>query len=188
MIDICSSTKFLVTEPLAIGPFLHVIEYDPFFETKLPLKLGFEGVEDNICEGVVIRPFQETSLFNGKRIVIKKKNERFAEITGRKVVKGKKQQISPYETPNGSDLFNTLFEDFERYFNSNRFDAVISKIGSVSPNNSQKLMGLLLQDALQDFVKTNEDVAKLSKIEFTLLKKTSFPCAAAVVQGYFSNK
>ena len=89
MHNVCKGTKFLVTEPLARGKLCDVIDYNPYFETTLPDRLGLPKVDDNIAEGVVIKPIKDMTLNSGKRIIIKKKNERFAEITG--VVKTKKK-------------------------------------------------------------------------------------------------
>lgn len=189
-IDVCSATKFITTEPLEIGPFSKVIDYDAHFETKLPARLGFEPVPDNICEGIVIKPVIETCLLSGARVCIKKKNEKFVEITGQSVAEFRKKQQAKGETPlviEGSDLFKSVFDDFGRYFNQNRLDAVISKLGSVTPAESRKLSGLLVQDALEDFLKGNQNVKLLSKVEFNSLKKGAFVLANDVVKDHFNS-
>ncbi len=77
----------------------------------------YKELENNLCEGVVIKPYEvELKSQKGDRVIIKKKNEEFFE---------KKQQ--PKIKP---DRFVDYTKDNEKltpYLNENRFNAVFSK-------------------------------------------------------------
>ena len=77
----------------------------------------YAELENNLCEGVVIKPYEvELKSQKGDRVIIKKKNEEFFE---------KKQQ--PKIKP---DRFVDYTKDTEKltpYLNENRFNAVFSK-------------------------------------------------------------
>ena len=186
MREVCSITSLRTTDPLAQGSFDEVINYDPHFVTKLPELLGFEPVEDNICEGVVIKPNKTQYLQRkgGTRVIIKKKNERFAEITGSKA---KPKKCGFTVTKKGSEELDKALTELQRYFNENRLDAVVSKIGSVTLDQSNKLRGMLAQDALKDFAKMYEDYEKLKPKDIALLGKAAPQLASPVVLKYFED-
>ena len=175
--------------PLQIGPLQELLEYDPFFETTLPALLGLPYVEDNIAEGIVIKPLEPRFLSNGSRVIIKKKNERFAEITGtKKISKPKNQPLPSTSLAGGSPLYGELVEDLKRYMNQNRLDAVISKIGTVTSRDLPRLKGLLARDALEDFEKLSEDYEKLGDEEKGRLKRYAPYLAQPIVEDYFHTK
>lgn len=185
MRELCESTSLLLsTEPLFIGSYEEAIAYDPYFVTTLPPILGLEPVEDNICEGIVVKPIETRHLGNGSRVIIKKKNERFAEITGTKLAKP--AVIKQFQIPKGSDDFNEAVEELQRYFNENRLDAVLSKIGEVTEADFPKLRGLLAQDALKDFAKEYKNYDELSDNDVKFLNTTAPHLSEPIIRDYFA--
>jgi len=130
--------------------------------------LGLPSIEDNICEGVVIRPVEPTYLHNGARVLLKSKNARFAE---KKSVKKRTPKL--FVEPSYSEQLNNLLGIAEDYITENRLNNVVSKIGHVSiPKDTGKLIGLFSKDILEDFMKEHSsDYALLEKNEQKILNK-----------------
>jgi len=103
------------------------LKYPNAFQSKISQWLGLPDIEDNICEGVVIRPVEPQYLRNGTRVLIKNKNARFAE---KKSVKKRNKLFSehvPY-----SDALKSLLPEVEAYVTEARLSNVISHIGEVN--------------------------------------------------------
>ena len=60
-----------------VGRLDDCLDYPPSFPTAIPGELGLPPLEDNLCEGIVIKPLAPISLPDGSRVVIKKKNPAF---------------------------------------------------------------------------------------------------------------
>ena len=70
---------FFYAKTLFRGTLAECLKYPNAFQSKVAEWLGLPAIEDNICEGIVIRPVVPMYLRNGSRVLIKSKNERFAE-------------------------------------------------------------------------------------------------------------
>ncbi|MCK5019958.1 MAG: hypothetical protein KAS32_23080 [Candidatus Peribacteraceae bacterium] len=77
----------------------------------------FECTEDNIMEGVVIKPDIAYYEHNGSQIMIKNKNAKFSED------KKKKQKKEVILTPEQQAILDVI----DQYITNNRFDALMSK-------------------------------------------------------------
>ena len=123
-------------------------------------------------------------LRNGSRVLIKSKNERFAE---RKSAKRRTKlfvEPVPY-----SDELKALIVEGETYVTENRLNNVISHIGEVHfPKDFGKVMGLFSKDVLEDFLKEHGNLyVALEKSEQKLLnKELNKFCTAFVKQVYMS--
>jgi len=120
---------------IATGDFKSVLEINTEFPTVLNPELG------NICEGVVIAPWEPRFLSNGSRVILKKKNKKFLE---KKTVRKKKS--IPTLDPEDEPLYNILMQ----YNTEARANNVASKIGKVTHKEFGKLLGLTVQDMIQD--------------------------------------
>lgn len=142
------------------------------------------AIDDNICEGVVIRPVEPCYLRNGSRVIIKNKNERFAEKKS-----GKKRNKLFAEPVSFSDALKSLILEAETYVNENRLANVVSHIGEVHlPKDFGKVMGLLSKDVLADFLKEHGgEFGALDKCEQkTFNKEVNKFSSALVKQVYMS--
>jgi Rnl2 family RNA ligase len=130
--------------------------------------MGLPPIEDNICEGIVIRPVEPTYLSNGARVVLKNKNARFAE---KKSIKKRAPKL--FVEPSYSEQLNNLLPIVEQYITENRLNNVISKIGQVSiPKDTGKLIGLFSKDILDDFLKEHSgNYAAIEKSEQKILNR-----------------
>ena len=147
--------------------------------------LGLPPMEDNICEGVVIRPVMPTYLRNGSRVLLKSKNIRFAE---KKSVKKREPKL--FEEPSYSEMLNGLLLVAEQYVTENRLNNVASKIGHVSvPKDTGKLIGLFSKDILDDFLKEHSgEYAATEKSEQKILNRHVNSLATNLIKKvYFQN-
>lgn len=101
-----------------------------------------EVVGDNIAEGYVLKPCFPTFLPNGSRVAIKCKNSRFSE----KAKSDKPIKSKAVLTAIDMVALSTLCQ----YATINRVNNVISKIGQVGPKDFGKVMGLTVQDILEE--------------------------------------
>lgn len=133
---------------LFVGTFQECIDFDQKFDSFIPTHLGGERRENNLCEGIVIKPFY-TNLENkyGERLVWKKKNEKFSEVTP-----------TPITEP-------TSIDHLLPYLNHNRIESFASKEGELT----KEKMGIFIPGIAEDIV---EDYGKeVSKEEMKALKK-----------------
>ena len=70
---------FLYAKTLFRGMLNECLQYPNVFQSRISDWLGLPPIEDNICEGIVIRPVEPAYLRNGSRVLLKNKNARFAE-------------------------------------------------------------------------------------------------------------
>ena len=140
---------FFYARTLFKGTLGECLKYPNAFQNKIAEWLGFPAIEDNICEGIVIRPVVPMYLRNGSRVLIKSKNERFAE---KKSVK-KRNKLFAEPVPY-SEALKALIPDVEAYVTEQRLANVVSHIGEVHvPKDFGKIMGLFSKDVLEDFLK-----------------------------------
>lgn len=175
---------FFYAKTLFRGTLIECLRHPNDFQSKIAEWLGLPAIMDNICEGIVIRPVVPMYLRNGSRVLIKSKNDRFAE---KKSVKQRNKLFAepvPY-----SDALKALIEEGETYVTQNRLTNVVSHIGEVHfPKDFGKVMGLFSKDALDDFLKEHGgSYAALEKCEQkSLNKELNKLCTALVKKVYMS--
>lgn len=97
---------------------------------------------DNIAEGYVLKPCYPKFFPNGSRVAIKCKNSKFSEkAKSDKPIKAKVEL---------TDVDKVAFSTLAAYATLNRVNNVISKIGQVGPKDFGKVMGLTVQDILEE--------------------------------------
>jgi len=170
---------FLYAKTLFEGTLDECLAYPNKFPSQISQWLGYPPIEDNVCEGVVIRPVVPTYIGYGDRVLIKNKNERFAEKKGYK-----KHPKVPKEDPVYSDNLNALIAKGSLYVTENRLNNVISHIGQVSmPKDLGKLIGLFSKDILDDFIKeSSADYNNLEKPEQKILNKEINQMATTLIK------
>ena len=182
--EIFETCGFFYAKTLFRGTLAECLKQPNAFQSKIAEWLELPAIEDNICEGIVIRPVTPMYLRNGSRVLIKSKNERFAE---RKSAKRRTKlfvEPVPY-----SDELKALIVEGETYVTENRLAKVVSHIGEVHfPKDFGKVMGLFSKDVLEDFLKEHGNLyTALEKSEQKLLnKELNKFCTALVKQVYMS--
>ena len=177
---------FFYAKTLFSGTLDECLEYPNAFQSKISEWLGLPEIEDNICEGVVIRPVVPMYLSNRDRVLIKNKNARFAE---KKQMK-KRNKIFKDPVPYSEEL-KSLVAEVEAYVNENRLANVISHIGEVSfPKDTGKVLGMFCKDVLEDFLKEHGgEYSGLDKCEQkSLNKEVNKLCSTVLTKEYLSKR
>lgn len=184
-----SEYNIFYAKSLFRGSFNECLEYPNKFNSKIPEWLGLPLLDENICEGVVLRPVTPRFLACGSRVILKNKNEKWEEKSykPKREKKSKKQVVM-------SDDANKLLEEIKLYITENRLRNVLSKLGEVTSKDFGKLLGLLSVDVMTDFKKDNEEkfnelpkdeqktISKLNAIECSNLIRTNF---VNIIDGEF---
>lgn len=130
----------LLVPKLAIASsFKEAMEYPEVFQSTI-----FKIDEENLAEGIVIKPFKEVFVDGqGSVFYIKKKNEKFKE----------QQKVKKIRTETQfSEKVNDMRALFLSYINKNRVESVFSKEGEIqSFKDIGKYISLIHVDALTDF-------------------------------------
>jgi Rnl2 family RNA ligase len=171
-------------QPLFVGNLEECLNFPIEFNSKIPQWLNLPSIENNICEGIIIRPNETKYFYNGKRVIIKKKNEKFLEKKSIKKSKGlQKQQL------NISEECNHLKQVIAAYINENRLNNVISKIGEVTKKDFGLIMKNYNLDILEDFLLDNSGgFIKLVEKEKKYLKKYMGNEATKIIKQYFNKE
>lgn len=177
---------FFYAKTLFSGTLDECLSYPNAFQSKISEWLGLPAIEDNICEGVVIRPVVPMYLSNRDRVLIKNKNARFAEMKQMK----KRNKLFKEPVPFSEEL-KALVAKVEAYVNKNRLANVISHIGEVSfPKDSGKVLGMFCKDVLDDFLKEHGGkYSGLDKCEQkSLNKEVNKLCSIVLTKEYLSKR
>jgi len=175
-------TEFFYAKTLFRGTLNECIKYPNDSPSMISEWLGLPPMDDNTCEGVVIRPVAPTYLHNGARVLLKSKNARFAE---KKAVKKREPRL--FIEPSYSDALNNMLPIVEQYVSENRLDNVVSKIGHVSvPRDTGKLIGLFSKDILDDFLKEHSgEYTALEKSEQKILNRHANALATDLIKKVY---
>ena len=176
---------FFYAKTLFRGTLNECLQYPNDFQSRISEWLGLPPIEDNICEGIVIRPVEPTYLNTGSRVLLKSKNARFAE---KKSVKKRAPKL--FVEPSYSESLNNLLPVVEQYVTENRLNNVVSKIGQISiPKDTGKLIGLFSKDILDDFLKEHSGTyVSIEKSEQKILNQHVNSLATNMIKKvYFRN-
>lgn len=174
---------FFHAKTLFTGTLDECLAYPNAFVSHVPEWLGLPPIEDNICEGIVIRPVIPMFLWNGSRVMIKSKNERFAE---KKAQRGPAPELDP--GAGYSDEMKELVAVLATYITEPRLDNVISHIGDVQlPRDFGMLTGLYAKDIFEDYMKENAVAYnELERKEQKAIKKELARLSAEMIKSSIS--
>lgn len=151
--DVCEKLfdKFGIfhSKPLFRGTFEECVEFENLYISKIPEWLGLPEIENNTCEGNILKPVEASYFWNGSRVALKNKNEKFSE----KKNKGPKIK----KVINLSDTANELLGEALLHVTENRLRNVLSKFGEVGQKDFGKVMGHMNADVFEDFLKDNKE-------------------------------
>lgn len=119
-------------------------------------------LEDNIMEGVVIRPWDTDAWMGMTRVILKNKNDKFKEKSHEKKVN---VQV---EVP---EIVKQAMEEVSAYITENRVNNVISHLGEVTVEDFGKILGMASKDALEDYKKDYGTLNKMEKVEEKMVTK-----------------
>lgn len=143
---------------------------DTKFNSMIPKEVLKE--EENLVEGVVIEPENPSFLPNGNRVILKKKNEKWMEKSGKR--KRLKTPISVSKEANVAMDFVSLL------ITEPRLEAVVSKIGP--DEKPHQYIGAFAKDVLEDLEKDlNDDSVVLTDDDWKYVKKAVAKASAPFV-------
>ncbi|MEN4760256.1 RNA ligase, Rnl2 family [Chryseobacterium sp. C39-AII1] len=152
--QIFEETGFFYAKILFQGILEDALHYPNVFDSKIPAWLELPEVENNMCEGTIIKTLKTKYFGNGSRVILKNKNEKWVEKS--KVVR--KQNKTVQKQINFSEKAQNIWEEIQKYATVNRLNNVVSKIGEFEPKMIGKVIGLFSQDILEDFEKDFPEV------------------------------
>jgi Rnl2 family RNA ligase len=146
-----------------------ILEDSATLEEALSYNVDFNskilGLEDNLAEGIVIKPREPYFLHNGSRVILKKKSEKFSENNNK--AKVRTSPLADY-TEEMTDIFSNLLS----MLTENRTMNSVSKIGEIDQSSFGKLLGEMSKDCLKDYPKDfGEELETLEKGDFKRIKK-----------------
>jgi len=148
-----------------VGKFKECLEYKNDFLSGIYKEYNLPAIDDNICEGIVIRPNKAQFVFTNSRVMLKSKNERFKEKSSEKKLRVKVELVGKVK-----DIADGMFSMVTK----NRYNAVVSKIGEVEIKDFGKLQGLMMKDIHDEVMKDIDmanDYLSLEKVERKLIQK-----------------
>lgn len=159
----CAAVEIPTVPVLKIASSLtQALEYPNDGKSVVYKQLGLPELEDNIMEGVVIRPAHKDLWMGQTRVILKNKNERFKE---------KSHEARPELTIEYSDNVNKALAEVSAYITENRVENVISHEGEVKEEDIGKLIGLTSKDIFEEYTKDSEVWSSLEKIECKIVSK-----------------
>ncbi|RZJ69168.1 MAG: 2'-5' RNA ligase [Flavobacterium sp.] len=137
---------------LFTGRLNEALNFNTRIESSVPGQLGLPALENNMIEGVVIKPIRHNGLIeNNERPILKLKNKEFDEE--KKFHEAEKWSYIPGVTTNTEEV-GFLLDSMRGYITHNRMNSVISKTGSLKFDNPERMNAILneyLRDVLDDF-------------------------------------
>ena len=159
---------FFYARSLFTGSLDECLKHPNQFQSKIAEWLGLPAIDDNICEGIVIRPVTPYYLRTGSRALIKSKNEKFAE---KKSVKRRNKQLE--QQLEYSKELTELLGLVDSFVNENRLANVVSHIGEVRmPADLGRLIKEMSYDVVEDFLKEHSSLYNvIDKSEIKIFNK-----------------
>jgi Rnl2 family RNA ligase len=143
---LCKGAEMITVPELMIGSLECCLKCENLFDSVVYKEFGLPPIKDNTAEGIVIKPIINRYLPNGDRVIIKSKNEKFAEnkaTPSYKPVKSNKlteEEQSAYFCLQGSCTYN-------------RFNNIVSKIGEITNKDFGMLLGEMIKDCIEEYNK-----------------------------------
>lgn len=177
---LCEMYNVPYLKRLMTGTLEECLEYNNLFQSTIPTEYhNLPEIENNTCEGVVIKPLKALYFSNGERVILKNKNKKFTEK------EGTKKSHKPVELP--PDHIVSIIEEASAYVCENRLRNVISKVGSIETKDFGKLLHLMSKDIIEDFIKDNEVFNTLDKKDCRLITKSINKMLAKLIRDNFVN-
>jgi Rnl2 family RNA ligase len=151
--------EIMRAKPLFTGNFSVALNFDTRINSTIPALLNLPELQDNLIEGVVVKPFnQQRGSTVKSRPIAKLKNAEFdAE---KKFHQAEKWTYIPGVSSKTNDL-SFIVDELRNYVTHNRLESAISKIGALdfdNPTRMEEIEAALLRDTLADFNGDNDNL------------------------------
>ncbi|MCX8526171.1 2'-5' RNA ligase [Chryseobacterium formosus] len=145
-------------KPLLIGKFNEAMNFNIRINSTTPKEFGLPELNDNLIEGVVIKPFNQIDNTIFQRPIVKLKNPEFDEED--KFHEAEKWSFIPNVSSKTEDL-SFIVEELRNYVTQNRLQSAISKIGTLDANNQVRISEIkkeFSEDVVTDFNENNNNL------------------------------
>ena len=173
--ELCTLTGFLPVPQISEGTFEECLSLRNDYSSVVHQEWHLPKIKGNIMEGIVIRPANNLYLKRGERVMIKSKNRKFSETRDKK----------PRKVIKLCKVGKEMIERAMPMITGNRYDAVVSKIGDVTPKNFGQILGLIIQDIHDELINDTKFYLKyqnLEKVERKLCHRTLAPEVAVLIR------
>lgn len=175
VIDLCEQAGAPYIPILFQGSYGDCLNYTNEFQTTIPQIFNLPAIENNICEGIIIKPDQTKFLQGGNRVILKSKNERFSE-------KQKEKILPQFPLPeNLRKIIDCLF----RYVTDNRLRNVLSHLGVITNKDFGKILGELNKDIFKDYSAENGSLNALNKSDRKKVQRLVTSKSASLIRSNF---
>ncbi len=117
---ILKRSNFFPADILCEGSFEKCMKYSNKFQTTIPKLLKLPEIEDNICEGWVLKTIKPERFLDGNRVILKSKNAIYDE-------RARCAKI-PREPLVLTEKAQKIYDIISTYVTENRLDSVLSKV------------------------------------------------------------
>lgn len=142
-------------KPLFTGKFNEALNFNIRINSAVPKEFNLPEISDNLIEGVVVKPFNQTVHTSFLRPIVKLKNPEFDEED--KFHEAEKWSFVPSISSKTEDL-SFILEELRNYITLNRLKSAVSKTGKPDIGNPHRMSEIkteLLEDAITDFNENN---------------------------------
>lgn len=150
--------KIFYAKPLLIGKFNEAMNFNIRINSAVPKEFNLPELNDNLIEGVVIKPFNQLDNNDFQRPVIKLKNPEFDEEE--KFHEAEKWSFIPNVSSKTEEL-SFIVDELRNYVTQNRLKSAVSKIGTLDLNNQSRVSEIkkeFLEDVITDFNENNDNL------------------------------
>jgi Rnl2 family RNA ligase len=144
---ILTYTKFKLVPELAIANFDEIVKVSNDGDSQVYKLFNLPKIENNTMEGVVLKPLISSFLENGKRVIIKNKNDKWIEKSKISKHHHKSEEIYVELMP--------IVSEIEPYITENRLRNVLSHIGEVTNKDFGKINKQFVADIMESYIKEN---------------------------------
>ncbi|MDO3425911.1 RNA ligase family protein [Chryseobacterium sp. APV1] len=143
-------------KPLLIGKFNEATNFNIRINSSVPKEFNLPELQNNLIEGVVIKPFDQKDHAVFSRPIIKLKNPEFDEEE--KFHEAEKWSFIPNVSSKTEEL-SFIVDELRNYVTQNRLKSAVSKIGTLDLNNHSRVSEIkkeFLEDVITDFNENND--------------------------------
>ncbi len=179
---IMKETGFNYARVLYRGSLKDCLQFPNDLQSTIPKLLGLPAIENNISEGVVIRPVEAKFFPNGSRVILKNKNDKFVENNGCKV-RTKHEYVD--KTLEEHEI--KVLDKAQEYITESRLHNVLSAICQITDKQFGKLMGLFTQDVLEELQKDCPEMQEWPKLRLKYFHKSLIASTSVFIRKRFLN-
>lgn len=150
--------KIFYAKPLLIGKFNEAMNFNIRINSAVPKEFNLPELNDNLIEGVVIKPFNQLDNNDFQRPIIKLKNPEFDEEE--KFHEAEKWSFIPNVSSKTEEL-SFIVDELRNYVTQNRLKSAVSKIGTLDLNNHSRVSEIkkeFQEDVITDFNENNDNL------------------------------